>query len=97
MEKKNIMLLKLEWRKNNPPPPKKVPKTAPVAISSNSNMKKQPQAKNEGKGKAPATKPYSQGYMIPKIQQDAMENVFQMAKTMLELQKKEEARFKYQK
>ncbi|MBW0592720.1 hypothetical protein O181_132435, partial [Austropuccinia psidii MF-1] len=34
---------------------------------------------------------------IPKIQQDAMENVFQMARTMMELQKKEEARLKYQK
>ncbi|MBW0590976.1 hypothetical protein O181_130691, partial [Austropuccinia psidii MF-1] len=29
--------------------------------------------------------------------QDAMENVFQMARTMMELQKKEEARLKYQK
>ncbi|MBW0551482.1 hypothetical protein O181_091197 [Austropuccinia psidii MF-1] len=29
--------------------------------------------------------------------QDAMENVFQMARTMIELQKKEEARLKYQK
>ncbi|MBW0591392.1 hypothetical protein O181_131107, partial [Austropuccinia psidii MF-1] len=61
MEKKNMMLLKLEWRKNNPPPPKQVPKTAPVARSSNSNMKNQPQAPNKGKRKAPATKPYSQG------------------------------------
>ncbi|MBW0578945.1 hypothetical protein O181_118660 [Austropuccinia psidii MF-1] len=29
--------------------------------------------------------------------QDAMENVFQMARTMMELKKKEEARLKYQK
>ncbi|MBW0521323.1 hypothetical protein O181_061038 [Austropuccinia psidii MF-1] len=29
--------------------------------------------------------------------QDAMENAFQMARTMLKLQKKEEARLKYQK
>ncbi|MBW0552280.1 hypothetical protein O181_091995 [Austropuccinia psidii MF-1] len=97
MEKKNMMLLTLEWRKNNPPPPKQVPKTAPVASSSNANMKKQPQAPNKGKGKAPATKPYSQGYRIPKIQQDAMENVFQMARAMMELKKKGEARLKYQK
>ncbi|MBW0592479.1 hypothetical protein O181_132194 [Austropuccinia psidii MF-1] len=72
-------------------------KTAPVGSSSNSNMKKQPQAQNKGKGKAPATKPYSKGYRIPKIQQHAMENVFQMARTMMELQKKEAARLKYQK
>ncbi|MBW0552803.1 hypothetical protein O181_092518 [Austropuccinia psidii MF-1] len=94
MEKNKIMLLTEEWRKNNPSPPKKVPKTAPVARSRNSNMKKQPQTWNKGKGKAQATKPYSQGYRIPKIEQDAMENVFQMARTMMELQK-EEARLKY--
>ncbi|MBW0566076.1 hypothetical protein O181_105791 [Austropuccinia psidii MF-1] len=95
--KENIMLLTEEWRKTHPPPHKQVPKTAPVASSSNSNVKKQPQGQNKGKGKAPATKPYSQGYRIPKIQQDAMENVFQMARTMMELQKKEEDRLKYQK
>ncbi|MBW0590985.1 hypothetical protein O181_130700 [Austropuccinia psidii MF-1] len=92
-----MMLLTAEWRKNNPPPPKKVPRPAPVAISSNSNVKKQPQAQNKGKGKAPAPKPYSQGYRIPKIQQDAMENVFQMARTMMDLQKKGEARLRFQK
>ncbi|MBW0536156.1 hypothetical protein O181_075871 [Austropuccinia psidii MF-1] len=91
MEKKNMMLLKAEWRENNPPPPKKVPKTAPVAISQNSNVEKQPQAQNKGKGKAPAIKPYSQGHRIRKIQQDSMGNVFQMDRTMMELQKKEES------
>ncbi|MBW0560733.1 hypothetical protein O181_100448 [Austropuccinia psidii MF-1] len=80
MEKKNMMLLTAEWRKNNPPPPKQVPKTAPIARRSNSNVKKQPQAQKKGKGKAPATKPYSQDYRIPKIHQDAMENLFQMAR-----------------
>ncbi|MBW0515426.1 hypothetical protein O181_055141 [Austropuccinia psidii MF-1] len=74
--KKNMMLLKAEWRENNLPPPKKVPETAPVARSSNSNVKKKPQAQNKGTGKAPSTNPYSQGYRIPKIKQDAMENVF---------------------
>ncbi|MBW0516415.1 hypothetical protein O181_056130 [Austropuccinia psidii MF-1] len=56
---------------NNPPQPNKVPKTAPVA-SRNSNVKNKPQAQNKGKGKAPATKRYSQGYRIPNIQKDAM-------------------------
>ncbi|MBW0586148.1 hypothetical protein O181_125863, partial [Austropuccinia psidii MF-1] len=96
IEKKNILLLTLEWRENDPLPPKQVPKTAPVASSSNSNMRKKPQDPKKGKGKAPATKLYSQGHKIPKIQQDSMENVFQMARTMMELQKKEEARLKYQ-
>ncbi|MBW0563876.1 hypothetical protein O181_103591 [Austropuccinia psidii MF-1] len=95
MEKKNMMLLTAELRKKNPQPPKQVPKTAPVASSRNSNMKKKPKAQKKGKGKAPATKPYSQGYRIPKIQQNKMENLFQMARTMMELQKKEEARLKY--
>ncbi|MBW0589865.1 hypothetical protein O181_129580 [Austropuccinia psidii MF-1] len=97
MEKKNMILLTEEWRKNNPSPPKQVPKTAPGASSSNSNIKTQPQAQNKRKGKAPATKPYSQGYSSPKIQQDAMENLFQMVTTMMEFQKKEEARLKDQK
>ncbi|MBW0521089.1 hypothetical protein O181_060804 [Austropuccinia psidii MF-1] len=78
-----------------PPPPKQVPKTAPGTRSSNFNVKKQPQAQNKGKNKEPDTKTYSQGNRIPKIQKDAMENVSQMAKTMMELQKKEEARLKY--
>ncbi|MBW0569352.1 hypothetical protein O181_109067 [Austropuccinia psidii MF-1] len=73
MEKKKMMLLTEKWREKTPPPPKEVPKTAPVAIINNSNVKKQPQAQNKGKGKAPATKPYIQGYRIPNIQQDAME------------------------
>ncbi|MBW0586053.1 hypothetical protein O181_125768 [Austropuccinia psidii MF-1] len=64
-------------------------KTAPIARSNNSNAKKQPQAQTKGKGKEPATKPYSQGYRIPKIQPDAMENIFQMARTIMGLQKKE--------
>ncbi|MBW0546602.1 hypothetical protein O181_086317 [Austropuccinia psidii MF-1] len=97
MGKKNMILLTAEWRKNNPPPPIQMPKTAPVASSRNSNVKKQPQAQSKVKGKAPTTKPYSQGYRIPNIQKDAMGNVFQMARTMMELQKKEEARLKYQK
>ncbi|MBW0468446.1 hypothetical protein O181_008161 [Austropuccinia psidii MF-1] len=64
----------------NPPPPKQVPKTASIARRSNSNMKKQPKSQSKGKGKAPSTKTYSQSYRIQKIQQDAMENVFQMVR-----------------
>ncbi|MBW0532550.1 hypothetical protein O181_072265 [Austropuccinia psidii MF-1] len=65
MKKKNMILLTEEWRKNNPPPPKQVPKTSPVARSSNSNIKKKPKAQNKGKGKAAATKPYIQGHRMP--------------------------------
>ncbi|MBW0461050.1 hypothetical protein O181_000765 [Austropuccinia psidii MF-1] len=81
----------------NPPPPQQVPKSSPIAWSRNSNIRNQPQAQNKGKGRAPATRKYSQGYKIPNIQQDAMENVFHMARAMMELQKMEEDRLKYQK
>ncbi|MBW0555613.1 hypothetical protein O181_095328 [Austropuccinia psidii MF-1] len=80
--------LNSRMEEKQPSTTKKSAKTAPVASSSNSNMKKQPQAQNKGKGKAPATKPYSQGYRNPKTQQDAMEDVFQMARTMMELQRR---------
>ncbi|MBW0588413.1 hypothetical protein O181_128128 [Austropuccinia psidii MF-1] len=65
MEKKTMMILTAEWRKNNPPPPKQVPKTASIASRSSSNVKKWPQAQNKGKGKAPAPNPYRQGYRMP--------------------------------
>ncbi|MBW0565966.1 hypothetical protein O181_105681 [Austropuccinia psidii MF-1] len=69
----------------NPTTPKKVPNPTPVARSHNSNVTKKPQAQNKAKGKAPATKSYSKGYIIPNIQQDAMENVLQMARNMMEI------------
>ncbi|MBW0527869.1 hypothetical protein O181_067584 [Austropuccinia psidii MF-1] len=72
-------------------------KNSPSNQNQQFQHEKAAQAQNKGKGKAPATKPYSRGYRIPNLQQDAMENVFQMARTMMELQKKEEARLKYQK
>ncbi|MBW0530439.1 hypothetical protein O181_070154 [Austropuccinia psidii MF-1] len=42
LEKKNMIPLTAERRKKNPPPPKQVPKTAPVSRSNNSNLKNQP-------------------------------------------------------
>ncbi|MBW0587047.1 hypothetical protein O181_126762 [Austropuccinia psidii MF-1] len=68
MEKKNMMLLTLEWRKNDPPPPKQVPKTAPVASSSrNSNVKKNPKSPNKGKErhKPPNLTARATGYQTP--------------------------------
>ncbi|MBW0485564.1 hypothetical protein O181_025279 [Austropuccinia psidii MF-1] len=37
-------------------------------------------------------KPYSPGYKIPRIQKDSMENVFNIARTMMELKRKERQR-----
>ncbi|MBW0540659.1 hypothetical protein O181_080374 [Austropuccinia psidii MF-1] len=51
MEKKNMMLLTLEWRKNNTPPPKKVPRPAPVASSRNSNVKSRHRLMTRAKGR----------------------------------------------
>ncbi|MBW0546488.1 hypothetical protein O181_086203 [Austropuccinia psidii MF-1] len=59
MEKKKINLLTAEWRKDNTPPPKQLPKTVPIANSSNFSMKNQPQGQRKGKAKAQDTKPYS--------------------------------------
>ncbi|MBW0590335.1 hypothetical protein O181_130050 [Austropuccinia psidii MF-1] len=68
-----------------------IDKNSPSGQQQQFQREKTPQAQKKDKGKAPATEPYSQGYRIPKIQQDAMEKVFQMARTPMELQKKEEA------
>ncbi|MBW0502999.1 hypothetical protein O181_042714 [Austropuccinia psidii MF-1] len=62
----DVMLLTAVGRKNNPPPPKQVPKTAPTASSSNFNMKKKLKAQKMGKGKAQPTKNLPPGLQNPK-------------------------------
>ncbi|MBW0476239.1 hypothetical protein O181_015954 [Austropuccinia psidii MF-1] len=39
-------------------------------------------------------KPYSPSYRIPKIQKDSMDNVFNMARTLMEFKAKEEQRMR---
>ncbi|MBW0575073.1 hypothetical protein O181_114788 [Austropuccinia psidii MF-1] len=39
-------------------------------------------------------KPYSPSYRIPKIQKDAMDNVFNMSRTLIEFKNKEEQRMR---
>ncbi|MBW0591383.1 hypothetical protein O181_131098 [Austropuccinia psidii MF-1] len=48
----------------------------------------------EGKKKKNWRKPYSPSYRIPKIQKDAMENVFNMTRTLMEFKYKEEQRMR---
>ncbi|MBW0555812.1 hypothetical protein O181_095527 [Austropuccinia psidii MF-1] len=72
-------------------------KNSPSSQQQQFQREKQRQTQYKAKGKAPATIPYSQGYRIPKIQQDAMEDVLQMARKMVELQEKDNTRLKYQK
>ncbi|MBW0530532.1 hypothetical protein O181_070247 [Austropuccinia psidii MF-1] len=66
MEKKNMILSTAEWRKNNPPPPKQVSKTAPVASSSNCNVKKAATSSKQGQRQGTSHKPLRSGPQNPK-------------------------------
>ncbi|MBW0476730.1 hypothetical protein O181_016445 [Austropuccinia psidii MF-1] len=82
----------------------KQPSTTKTRAKTNlSGQKKKFQCEEEstsqkkGKGKARAIEAYNQGNRILNIQQDAMENVFQMARAMMEIKKRYESSFKSQK
>ncbi|MBW0515722.1 hypothetical protein O181_055437 [Austropuccinia psidii MF-1] len=66
---------------------------APVAATSKPQANQLPQEGKNNK-KNDWMKPYSKSYRIPKIQKDAMDNVFNMARTMMELKDKEEQRMR---
>ncbi|MBW0547134.1 hypothetical protein O181_086849 [Austropuccinia psidii MF-1] len=66
MEKKNMMHLTPEWRKNNPPPPKQVPKTAPVASSSKLYLKKAATSLKQGPRQGTSHKILQPGLKNPK-------------------------------
>ncbi|MBW0472277.1 hypothetical protein O181_011992 [Austropuccinia psidii MF-1] len=50
--------------------------------------------RREEKQEKNCRKPYSPSYRIPKIQKDAMENVFNMSRTLMEFKDKEEKRMR---
>ncbi|MBW0557736.1 hypothetical protein O181_097451 [Austropuccinia psidii MF-1] len=66
---------------------------APVASTSKPQANPPPQ---EGKknNKKNWRKPYSPSYRIPKIQKDAMDNFFNMVRTLIEFKGKEEQRMR---
>ncbi|MBW0570881.1 hypothetical protein O181_110596, partial [Austropuccinia psidii MF-1] len=64
---------------------------APVASTSKPQANQLPQEGKKNK-KNNWRKPYSPSYRIPKIQKDAMKNVFDMARTSMEFKDKEEQR-----
>ncbi|MBW0582550.1 hypothetical protein O181_122265 [Austropuccinia psidii MF-1] len=65
---------------------------APVASTSKPQVNQPPQ---EGKNKKKNwRKPYFPSYRIPKIQKDAMDNVFNMARALMEFKDKEEQRIR---
>ncbi|MBW0559758.1 hypothetical protein O181_099473 [Austropuccinia psidii MF-1] len=63
-------------------PPQKVP----------NKPKKTPKTNHKGKGKPKWNKPYPQNYRILKKEKTAMDNVFNMARTLMEFKNKEEER-----
>ncbi|MBW0564657.1 hypothetical protein O181_104372 [Austropuccinia psidii MF-1] len=65
----------------------------PVASTSKPQANPLPQEGNKNKNKN-WRKKYSPSYRIPKIQKDAMNNVFNMARTLMELKDKEEQRMR---
>ncbi|MBW0593578.1 hypothetical protein O181_133293 [Austropuccinia psidii MF-1] len=66
---------------------------APVASTSKPKAKPLPQEGNKN-NKKNRRKPHSPSYRIPKIQKDVMENVFNMARTLMEFKDKEEQRMR---
>ncbi|MBW0569277.1 hypothetical protein O181_108992 [Austropuccinia psidii MF-1] len=54
--------------------------------------KQTPKTNQKGKAKPKWNKPYLQNYRIPKKEKTAMDNVFNMATTLMEFKNKEEAR-----
>ncbi|MBW0589795.1 hypothetical protein O181_129510 [Austropuccinia psidii MF-1] len=66
---------------------------APVASTSKPQANQLPQEGKKNKKKN-WRKPYSPSFRIPKIQKDAMENVFNMARTLMEFKDKEEQRMR---
>ncbi|MBW0586432.1 hypothetical protein O181_126147 [Austropuccinia psidii MF-1] len=66
---------------------------APVASNSKPKGNPLPQEGRKNKKKN-WKKPYSPSYRIPKIPKDAMDNVFNMARTLMELKDKEEQRMR---
>ncbi|MBW0590475.1 hypothetical protein O181_130190 [Austropuccinia psidii MF-1] len=61
---------------------------APVASTSKPHASQPPQEGNKNKEKN-WRKPYFPSYRIPKIQKDSMDNVFNMARTLMEFKDKD--------
>ncbi|MBW0499979.1 hypothetical protein O181_039694 [Austropuccinia psidii MF-1] len=66
---------------------------APVASTSKPKASQPPQQWKENKKKN-WRKPYFPIYRLPRIQKDAMDNVFNMARTLMEIKDKEEQRMR---
>ncbi|MBW0563618.1 hypothetical protein O181_103333 [Austropuccinia psidii MF-1] len=58
-------------------------KNSPSSQKKKFKCKKEATSSEQGKRQGTSHKPYIQGYRIPNIQPDSMENVFQMGRTMM--------------
>ncbi|MBW0505646.1 hypothetical protein O181_045361 [Austropuccinia psidii MF-1] len=65
---------------------------APVASTSRPQVNQLPQQGKKNKNNW--RKPYSPSYKIPEVQKDVMENVFNMARTLMKYKDKEEQRMR---
>ncbi|MBW0593446.1 hypothetical protein O181_133161 [Austropuccinia psidii MF-1] len=77
-----------QWKLHKPPQPRIRPKKC------QEKGKKTPKSNQKGNQKAKPkwNKPYPQNYRIPKKEKTAMDNVFNMARTLMEFKNKEEKR-----
>ncbi|MBW0590190.1 hypothetical protein O181_129905 [Austropuccinia psidii MF-1] len=82
---------KLAQRKDNTPveaPQASTSKNWPQPVPK--KPKKTPKTNQKGKTKPKWNKPYHQNYRIPNKEKTAVDNVFNMARTLMELKNKEE-------
>ncbi|MBW0538451.1 hypothetical protein O181_078166 [Austropuccinia psidii MF-1] len=69
-------------------------KEEPPVTSTSKPQANQPTQEGKKKKKKNLRKPYSPSYRILKIQKDALENVFNIARTLMEFKDKEEQRMR---
>ncbi|MBW0542293.1 hypothetical protein O181_082008, partial [Austropuccinia psidii MF-1] len=96
---KNQSMLSEDRKKKLAPGKENIPVEAPQASARKrppqqvpKKPKQTPKTNQKGKAKPKWNKPYSQNYRIPKEEKIAMDNVFNMARTLMELKNKEEER-----
>ncbi|MBW0578654.1 hypothetical protein O181_118369 [Austropuccinia psidii MF-1] len=71
---------------------KNLPQKVPNKEKKTPKKKQKGKQKAKGKAKSKWKKPYPQNYRIPNKEKTAMDNVFNMARTLMELKNKEEER-----
>ncbi|MBW0581104.1 hypothetical protein O181_120819 [Austropuccinia psidii MF-1] len=69
-----------------------MPQQVPNQPKQTPGINKEGKQKAKGKAKPKWKKPYLQNYRIPKKEKTAMDNVFNMARTLMEFKNKEEER-----